>query len=153
MPGTASAILNDCFWPQLTSSVTHDNAPINITADHCGSDQKSLKINPHESGAPCDRHQGWSLRCLAEIIKGKFSPARRARVVVEGELGAQGETRTRTSVRTRRPERRASTNSATWAGLNRVQLRFIAGGALYSNGSEPVNRPPKSHGAIWLAKA
>ena len=30
-------------------------------------------------------------------------------------IGAQGETRTRTSVRTRRPERRASTNSATWA--------------------------------------
>jgi len=32
-------------------------------------------------------------------------------------------------------------------------LRFIAGGALYSNGSEPVNRPPESHGAIWLVKA
>ena len=30
-------------------------------------------------------------------------------------IGAQSETRTRTSVRTRRPERRASTNSATWA--------------------------------------
>ena len=46
-------------------------------------------------------------------------------------FGAQGETRTRTSVRTRRPERRASTNSATWASWNRVQSQFRQGGALY----------------------
>ncbi len=55
-------------------------------------------------------------------------------------IGAQGETRTRTPVRTRRPERRASTNSATWAGKVRTITSFFAGGALYSLVTNSVNR-------------
>ena len=68
------------------------------------------------------------VRCLAvfgkEMLKVKHSNASQA-IVCERYRefmrcnGAQSETRTRTSVRTRRPERRASTNSATWAKVRR----------------------------------
>ena len=50
-----------------------------------------------------------------------------------GQDGAQGETRTRTSLRTLAPEASASTNSATWAAKNRVQLRLSRGSALYES--------------------